>query len=170
MRHILSPLNVAAGIFTIIAVLFVSNWNKKQKRAEIDKQQQEMTAYLTAHEDDILQEAQNRLPVTLKQDNMTFERIKLNEDTLEVKCRFSQLSTFYRITDGDSYCALVRMLYEGFQYKLPYLVLIKGYHVRVCTNLKGAYLDNFLVSPQAYRKAFDRCRETGIIALPWDKN
>lgn len=94
MRHILSPLNVAAGIFTIIAVLFVSNWNKKQKRAEIDKQQQEMTAYLTAHEDDILQEAQNRLPVTLKQDNMTFERIKLNEDTLEVKCRFSQLSTF----------------------------------------------------------------------------
>lgn len=107
MKRITSPLNVAAGIFIAIAVLYVSSWNKEQKRNEEKREQQEMMAFLNAHADDILLYAQDQLPVNLKEDHMSFEKIALCGDTLEIECHFSQLSTFYQVTDGNCDRALV---------------------------------------------------------------
>lgn len=171
MTRITSPLNVAAGIFTIIAVTCVLNWNKTQKRIEKAQEQNEVISYLKEKENVIILEARNSLPVAIKEDKMSFESIELRGDTLEFKCSFSQPSTFFGITDGNSSRALVRMLYNGFHRDLLSLILVKAYYIGIRTNLSGSVFEEFVISPQEYNDAYNRSfEELPLKGFPCPRN
>lgn len=155
MNRILSPLNVASFLFTVLTLWIVINWNKSEKRKEKISYEKEYMAHLSQNEETIIATVVNSLPVRLTARDITFNRMERQDSCIVFYCSYSKPDTrFWVMGDGDFYRALVDRLHEGFHYNLADLILVKGYSVRVVTACKGKQVEDVTVSPQEFMNAY----------------
>lgn len=157
MNRILSPLNVASFLFTVLTFWIVINWNKSEKRKEKISYEKEYIAHLSQHEETIMAQAVNSLPVRLPARDLTFNRMERQDSCIVFHCSYSKPDTrFWSMGDSEFSRALIDRLHKGFHYNLADLILIKGYSVRVVTTYKGRQVEDVTISPQEIMYAYTR--------------
>ena len=129
MNRILSPLNVASLLFTVLTLWIVINWNKSEKKKEKISYEKEYIAKLSQNEEAIMAQAVKSLPVKFSNLDITFEHIEREDSCIVFYCSYSKPGIFYQMTDGNFTRALSYRLHEGFNYSFTDLILIKGYNV-----------------------------------------
>lgn len=146
MNRVISPINIASLIFIIVTYFTIDGMYKSERRAEREQAQSELAAYYQSNYQEILDDANAKLPMRLMDWLAPYvDQLSLEGDTLNVACHRDEDDMFeFEYSASHPALALLNMFKDGgFGPAFVDCIMANKWSVRMINSHNGEVVEDY---------------------------